>query len=433
MLSEALRTAAAPRAIIAISCGPALDCKELFGGGGSVSPELPTPNAATGGEAGRVAPSSPVYLFADADRLSDEQIKDLLEAAQAVPPDPHVLGAGVLSAHSSFPARFEGLAQHILKEGFAAGLRVQHLDRDEVEAFICFQLPPGEGANLFTAQRVALIAIASGGDPAVVSRLARRMLGASVANGETPPPKRTPRRYWASLRLSAGIIACLGVFWLIVIAFGPQDLGALGSFLRDLIVPQIDGSAPSRDVPATATTPLPPEAAEGSSSVAVAAKPPGVAPPSDVAVEPAAVNTERQGAAPPSDVAAEPAAVNTERQGVGRSSGPASNPVRLPPAGGRLSAAEIAALVARGDAFLGAGDIASARLYFQRAADAGDARAAMRIAVTFDAAFLDRAGLQGLRGDPDQAAFWYRRARDLGEVKPERETAPSAQTPSQPR
>jgi TPR repeat protein len=75
--------------------------------------------------------------------------------------------------------------------------------------------------------------------------------------------------------------------------------------------------------------------------------------------------------------------------------------------------------VARGDAFLDTGDIASARLFFERAADAGDGRAAMRMAVTYDAAFLDRAGLRGVRGNPERTAFWYRRARELGEGKAE--------------
>ena len=85
----------------------------------------------------------------------------------------------------------------------------------------------------------------------------------------------------------------------------------------------------------------------------------------------------------------------------------------------RLSAAEIAALVARGDAFLAAGDIASARLFFERAADSGDSLAAMRMAVTYDAMFLDRAGLRGLGSDPERVAFWFRRARELGDGKAE--------------
>jgi TPR repeat protein len=74
--------------------------------------------------------------------------------------------------------------------------------------------------------------------------------------------------------------------------------------------------------------------------------------------------------------------------------------------------------VARGDAFLGAGDVTSARAFFERAADAGDSEAAMRMAVTFDQAFLDRVGLRGLRGDPERASFWYQRARDLNAVQP---------------
>lgn len=77
--------------------------------------------------------------------------------------------------------------------------------------------------------------------------------------------------------------------------------------------------------------------------------------------------------------------------------------------------ADAAGLITRGDTFLGTGDIASARLYYEQAADAGSARAAMFLGLTFDPAFLDRAGTRGLHGDIAQAAMWYRRARDLGE------------------
>jgi len=79
-------------------------------------------------------------------------------------------------------------------------------------------------------------------------------------------------------------------------------------------------------------------------------------------------------------------------------------------------AADIAALVTRGDAFLSAGDIASARLFYERAADAGDGAAAMRLGATFDPNFLGRVGVRGDPGDPARAASWYRRARDLGDA-----------------
>jgi TPR repeat protein len=60
------------------------------------------------------------------------------------------------------------------------------------------------------------------------------------------------------------------------------------------------------------------------------------------------------------------------------------------------------------------GDVASARLLYERAADAGEARAALRLGETFDSVFLDHPRLRGVRGDSGTAVFWYRRARDLG-------------------
>ncbi len=78
-----------------------------------------------------------------------------------------------------------------------------------------------------------------------------------------------------------------------------------------------------------------------------------------------------------------------------------------------LSAAEIAGLLARGDWLFATGDVASARLLYERAADAGEARAAVRLAETFDPV-LDASHPRGLHGDPDMAVLWYRHARDLG-------------------
>jgi TPR repeat protein len=72
------------------------------------------------------------------------------------------------------------------------------------------------------------------------------------------------------------------------------------------------------------------------------------------------------------------------------------------------------ALVARGDVLFGKGDLAAARLLYERAADAGDGQAALRLGETFDPVFLDQAHLSGVRGDSGTAMSWYRRARDLG-------------------
>jgi cytochrome c553 len=86
----------------------------------------------------------------------------------------------------------------------------------------------------------------------------------------------------------------------------------------------------------------------------------------------------------------------------------------------RLSAAKISELLGHGDADLKRGDVASARLFYERAAVAGDARAALRLGATFDPTFLGRAGLRNVRGDSVEARLWYGRALNLGaaEAKP---------------
>jgi TPR repeat protein len=89
------------------------------------------------------------------------------------------------------------------------------------------------------------------------------------------------------------------------------------------------------------------------------------------------------------------------------------------PAAVRLPAEELAGLRARGDTLFGNGDIASARLFYERAAEGGDAQASLRLAETYDAAFLVRAGLSGVRGDLAMAARWYRQAQALGAAEAE--------------
>src|SRR5205085_5359334 len=96
-----------------------------------------------------------------------------------------------------------------------------------------------------------------------------------------------------------------------------------------------------------------------------------------------------------------------------RASGSPAVTTAMPPPSPPM-AAEIAELLARGDSFVVIGDIASARVFYERAANAGDGRAALRMGTTFDAAFLRRAGLPRTFGHPAQARSWYRRAFDHG-------------------
>lgn len=70
--------------------------------------------------------------------------------------------------------------------------------------------------------------------------------------------------------------------------------------------------------------------------------------------------------------------------------------------------------VAKGDELLAEGDVATARLYYQRAVDAGLHEGALAMAISFDPAEIARIGARGLQGDIQTARSWYERARELG-------------------
>ena len=80
---------------------------------------------------------------------------------------------------------------------------------------------------------------------------------------------------------------------------------------------------------------------------------------------------------------------------------------------------EIEALVSRGDQLLGTGDVASARLFYERAAAGGSAAGATGVARTFDPLFLAVTGARGLRGDREKAISWYRKASAAGDLEAE--------------
>ena len=65
----------------------------------------------------------------------------------------------------------------------------------------------------------------------------------------------------------------------------------------------------------------------------------------------------------------------------------------------------------RGSESLGLGDIAAARLLFQRAAEGGNAQAATALGKTYDPKFVSA----GSPPDAAQALEWYRKAVGLGD------------------
>lgn len=71
-------------------------------------------------------------------------------------------------------------------------------------------------------------------------------------------------------------------------------------------------------------------------------------------------------------------------------------------------------LIAKGNELLTEGDVATARLYFQRGVDAGLHEGALAMAASFDPAEIVRIGALGIQGDTQAARRWYERAKELG-------------------
>ena len=71
--------------------------------------------------------------------------------------------------------------------------------------------------------------------------------------------------------------------------------------------------------------------------------------------------------------------------------------------------------IGRGDKMLAIKDISAARRFYEFAADAGSARAALKLARTYDPAFLNEMAVIGLRPDMALSEAWYRMAAALGD------------------
>jgi hypothetical protein len=80
-------------------------------------------------------------------------------------------------------------------------------------------------------------------------------------------------------------------------------------------------------------------------------------------------------------------------------------------------------ILARGETYLANGSIEAAREFFERAAKIGLARAALRLAATYDPAELQRLGVQGVEPDHAKARNWYERAKELGATEAEGQLA----------
>jgi hypothetical protein len=169
--------------------------------------------------------------------------------------------------------------------------------------------------------------------------------------------------------------------------------------------PEPPALQPQISAAATATEPvvaLPPPPPPQPQPQPVAA-PPAPAPVSPSASTPASVAPE---APPPTVAAPGPQSPVSPAPSVAAAPTPGPNP-------------DTDALLARGDNLLATGDVAAARLFYQRAAEQGNAAAATAVGQTYDPAVLDLLRVRGVRGDAQLAAEWYRKAMAAGDRQAE--------------
>jgi type II secretory pathway predicted ATPase ExeA len=179
---------------------------------------------------------------------------------------------------------------------------------------------------------------------------------------------------------------------------------------------------PSAPAPAAETTP-PAASVDASAPSAEAAPPVAPAKTPAPAASAAAAPADQPAAPAPADqpATAAPAAAASEPA----PSKPADLAMTEPPTAPvppsheseSLPPADIAVLVRRGNQLLAAGDIVSARHFFERAAQAGDAAAACGLAKSYDPLFLRQVGTRGVKGDLAKAESWYRQAAGAGNAE----------------
>ena len=86
----------------------------------------------------------------------------------------------------------------------------------------------------------------------------------------------------------------------------------------------------------------------------------------------------------------------------------------------QLDRDELASMLQRADDFIKSGDLSSARLLLKRGAEAGDVRAILTLAGTFDPNVLKTLGFQEGVADIAMARLWYDRAQRLDAAEAQR-------------
>jgi hypothetical protein len=255
------------------------------------------------------------------------------------------------------------------------------LDISEVRQYIerSLWVAGGTTRRLLTPEAIKLITARSDGLPGKVNRLMEAVLTAGFARGDvmitvktvdsvigSPPPRQRPRRVKRELSPFTERV-------LQIVAAGVLVMGVTAFLYKGLTgLSESSLSVPRQPVGVAQTQPEQPRPAK----------------PADKSA---------------SSASAKPA--ETAKPGNATKSAEATRPTET------ISPALMAALMKRGNESLDLGDIAAARLFFQRAAEGGNASAATAIAKTYDPSFTPGASPQ----DAGRAFEWYMKAVELGD------------------
>lgn len=218
------------------------------------------------------------------------------------------------------------------------------------------------------------------------------------------PTRHGNERPLRALRLPIGVLIYLAALGIVAAATTAVFFGSGFFLLMNAPAETADGDAKRGPAPIP-TLVQPPT---GTSALAPA-------PPTTPAAERTALPPKPAGMGPKGRAEA------PSEPGPGTPTEPNPTAAPQPSASTPMPAAEIARLLARGDALFHDGDAASARFFYQQAVDAGDSEAALRIGMTFDPVFATHRARRKWRSNPAAARFWYRRALDLGAAGAQRQ------------
>jgi hypothetical protein len=227
-----------------------------------------------------------------------------------------------------------------------------------------------------------------------------------------PPPAGSGRGSNAMLFVSIACILGAGIAYYVLETAGDQAISPAGP------EPQLASLAPPALVPLepvriTASEPAPSRITGGSddeSGTAKNASPEPSLPLASAAPPPTSPPPPSAGAPMATAALHEPATMSTP---VPATPGPSAAPA----AARTLSAEQIRLLIEQGEKYIAVGDVVAARTIFQRAAEAGDATAALALAATYDPIVLAKLGVMGMGADVEKARAWYQMAESYGSAE----------------